>query len=182
MVCLPRISRNDPKPSRYFQFQHWIIDCISVTFRNPQDRFQEATRTTATITSHPRAHRCLPRVLSIHTPPVVSATNTSPEQSPCPCPRRRLSAAASYGETSVRHFPCGMPGVRFSHIFIDVRDVNSLNCSDVLELHWPILVLRLRVVKSNYIGLCKLCAKVDPKRTFIRYGNLTTSVRSSKSV
>lgn len=153
VVCLPQTFRNPfkqyhPKPSRYF-FQHWIIDWAGVTFRNPKYRFQEETRTAATITSHPQAHLCLPRVLSIHTPPVVSSTKTSPEQSSWLLqPRRRLSAAASFGKTSDRHFPCEMPGVRFSHNFIVVSDVNSLNCSDVLELHWPILVLRMRLEKS----------------------------------
>jgi len=145
VVSLPQISiTTSSLPDTSSSSTGLLTVSASVTFRNPQDRFQGATRTTttATITSHPSAHCCLPRVLSIHTPPVVSATNTSPEQ--CPCPRRRLSATASYGETSVRHFPCGiMPGVRFSHILIVECDVNSLNCSDVLKLHWPILVLRL---------------------------------------
>lgn len=179
-------------PSQAFQIllpalDYWLS--AAVTFRNPQYRFHGEPRTAATITSHPQAHLCLPRVLSIHTPPVVSSTNTSPEQSSWLLqPRRRLSAAASFGKTSDRHFPCEMPGVRFSHNFIVVSDVNSFNCSDVLELHWPILVLQLRLEKSvkRKVGRCSSCKLGVKAERRLLHLYVTASellgVRSSKSV
>ncbi len=133
LMCPSDIHESHLNPSRYFQ-HCW--HCRHLW--KPQDVFQGKTRTTTTPTSHPQVHLCLPRVSSIHTPPVESATKTSPEQSSwVPQPRRRLSAAASFWEASARHFSCEIPGVRFSLNF--VVDENSLNCSAVLELHWPIL-------------------------------------------
>lgn len=114
------------------------------------DGFQEGTELPPAMESHiyPLAiiYLCLPMVLSIHTPPVGSATKTSPAQSSWllqPC--RRLSAGVLVSFCSDRSFPWEMSAIRFSVNIIVVSVAVSLNCSwtfsDVVELHWPISLI-----------------------------------------